>query len=484
MSAKEDISMADSKTDPKHLEQLSHDYESDLLLSGKDPRIKAIKRKTDLRICLVLGILYTMAAIDRVNLPNASVPHETPAQLVRQLTNILILVFFPFYICFQPPMTAIARKVGPRLFITFIVISWGIVMVCHGLVKTWRQMIALRCLLGMLEAGYFSTAAYLVSTWYIRREVATRNSAFYLFGSLLGGFGGILAYGLSHMNGVGGYSGWRWILIMEGVITVALGIPAYFLIVDFPEEAPKSWKFINEEESKLIVDRINLDRRDVVIPPFNMREYLSHGKDWKVWFFAINFCMTSVVNYAVAYFLPIVLRDELGFSVAQAQCLNAPCYVFAIILGVSLSRWSDKINLRAPFFLLNCFLEVIGVCVLGFAKPSGVRYFGAFLIVGPAFANIPFSLTYQANNILGQWKRAYCSALIVGAGGVGGIIGSLVFRTQDAPSYRPGLYSCLVAIFLCVVSMCTTTVYFYRQNKLQAEGKIIIEGEEGFRYTY
>lgn len=67
-------------------------------------------------------------------------------------------------------MIAIARKLRPRRFITFIVVTWGIVTVCHGLVSTWRQMLALRALLGILEAGYFSTAAYLVSTWYIRSK--------------------------------------------------------------------------------------------------------------------------------------------------------------------------------------------------------------------------------------------------------------------------------------------------------------------------
>lgn len=126
------------------------------------------------------------------------------------------------------------------------------------------------------------------------------------------------------MDGVAGRAGWRWIFIMEGIITIAMGLPAYVILVDFPEEASKSWKFLNEEQAALIVTRINLDRRDVETPPFNLRQYLSNGKDWKIWFFAINFGMTSVINYAVAYFLPIVLRDELGFSVAAAQCLNAP----------------------------------------------------------------------------------------------------------------------------------------------------------------
>lgn len=126
------------------------------------------------------------------------------------------------------------------------------------------------------------------------------------------------------MDGVAGKAGWRWILIMDGIITIALGIPAFLFIVDFPEQAAQSWKFLNEEEVKLVIARINADRRDVSTTPFNMKEYFGHAADWKLWFFAANFMLTSVVNYAVAYFLPIVLRDELGFSVAASQCLNTP----------------------------------------------------------------------------------------------------------------------------------------------------------------
>lgn len=126
------------------------------------------------------------------------------------------------------------------------------------------------------------------------------------------------------MDGVGGKAGWRWILIMEGIITIAMGIVAYIFIVDFPEKAANTWNFLTEEEVQLVIARINADRHDVVVPPFKLTEYLSHAKDWKIWFFAANFCLTSVINYSVAYFLPIVLRDELGFSVAAAQCLNTP----------------------------------------------------------------------------------------------------------------------------------------------------------------
>lgn len=108
-----------------------------------------------------------------------------------------------------------ARKIRPRRFLGFIVIGWGLVTVGQGLVKTWKAMLALRCILGILEAGYFSSCVYLVSTWYIRSscfsqpptahgwidslvgEVAKRNAVFYLSATFLSGFGGILAYGVS-----------------------------------------------------------------------------------------------------------------------------------------------------------------------------------------------------------------------------------------------------------------------------------------------
>ena len=107
-----------------------------------------------------------------------------------------------------------------------------------------------------------------------------------------------------------------------------------------------------------------------------------------------------------------------------------------MILGFSESWLSDKLNLRAPFFLFNTVLTMIGILVLGYAIPNGARYFGAMLVVAGAYANIPFCMTYLANNIVGQWKRAFASAVFVACSGMGGIIGTLTFRTQDKPDYK------------------------------------------------
>ena len=128
-------------------------------------------------------------------------------------------------------------------------------------------------------------------------------------------------------------------------------------------------------------------------------------------------------------------------------------------------------------------LQLITDMVQGYAKNHGVQYFGVFLVTAGSNANIPTCMAYQANNIRGQWKRAFCSASLVGLGGIGGIAGSLVFRTKDAPSYRPGIYAAIACNLLLIIIVSVLSVYFTICNRKQARGQKVIEGQEGFRYT-
>lgn len=133
----------------------------------------------------------------------------------------------------------------------------------------------------------------------------------------------------------------------------------------------------------------------------------------------------------------------MGFGTGESQCLVAPPYAFAGLVMMTTAFFSDKYKIRAPFIVLNSVLALIGLPLMGWAESNAVRYFGVFLTTAGANANVPAAMGYQANNIRGQWKRALCSATLVGLGGVGGIAGSLVFRSQDSPEYYPGIYACL-----------------------------------------
>lgn len=173
----------------------------------------------------------------------------------------------------------------------------------------------------------------------------------------------------------------------------------------------------------------------------------------------------------------------MDFSLAASQCLVAPPYVAAAIVMFSQAHYADKWHIRGPVIVFNAIIGLIGLPLLGFAKNNGVRYFGVFLATICANANVPAVLTYQANNIRGQWKRAFCSATLVGAGGVGGIIGSTVFREQDAPGYLPGIEACMIANGLCIIIVALLSIKFLHANQQAEKGHKMIESQIGFRYT-
>ena len=188
----------------------------------------------------------------------------------------------------------------------------------------------------------------------------------------------------------------------------------------------------------------------------------------------ILFC-SSTISYALAYFLPVILTQSLGFSVAVSQCLVAPPHIFGGIV-MFINGWAgDKYRIRGPIIIFNALLCIIGLPIIGFHSNSAVRYFAVFLVTAGANSNIPTAMSYQANNIRGQWKRAFASATFVSFGGFGGIAGSLVFRSEDAPTYRPGLYACMAcSVFIVIV----LTFAFRRLNAQADRGEKELECEE------
>jgi hypothetical protein len=128
---------------------------------------------------------------------------------------------------------------------------------------------------------------------------------------------------------------------------------------------------------------------------------------------------TKIQAYAIAFFLPIILLDGMGFSIAEAQCLVAPPYAFAALIMYGESWLGDKYRVRGPMIICNAVVSIVGLSLLGWTTSSAVRYFGVFLFCAPVQATVVMVMAFQANNIRGQWKRAFCSASLVGFGGVG-----------------------------------------------------------------
>ncbi|KAK2597409.1 hypothetical protein QQS21_005957 [Conoideocrella luteorostrata] len=468
------------------------DVDSDYGLSEKDQR--GIIRRIDRRLVLTVGAMYCVSLMDRTNMSAANIAGmSVDLELAvngGNKYNIANLVFFVTYIIFQPPSTVLVRAIGPRAHLAGITLLWGAVMIGMGFVKKFSELAALRAVLGLFEAGFFPSCVYLLSTWYTRYEVGKRYSVFYIVGCVASAFSGILAYGLMQLNGREGLRGWRWIFIIEGVLTCALATAGYWLLVDFPDSSRKSWNFLNLRERQWIVSRVQKDRGDAKVEPFQLSKFLRGGKDWKIWAYAMIFFGTTTMTYALAYTLPLILVANMGFSVGAAQCLVAPPYAFAGLFMYAMGWLGDKLRIRGPIIIANMTLCLIGLPIMGWASSAGVRYFGVFLVTAGANSNVPTVMSFQANNVRDQWKRAFCSATLVGFGGIGGICGSLVFREQDkATGYKPGIWACIACALVNVILVGVCDLEFLRKNKKADRGGITLEDDDndntatGFRYT-
>lgn len=286
---------------------------------------------------------------------------------------------------------------------------------------------------------------------------------------------------LQHLQGL---NGWQWIFIIEGVLTQVVAIGAWFLIIDFPDKAHRKG-LLTEREAGFVAQRIDLDRGDSKPDPLNFNRLGFHLKDFKLWVFALMFMSTTMPAYALAYFSPVIVRS-MGYSVGVTHLLGVPPVVFAVISSLLISWASDKYKKRAPAIAFQCIIGIVGLMMTAYCKGNIARYWGLFFGFAGCQGNIPSILAYQSNNIRMQSKRSVGSALQIGFGAIGGIMGSTVFRQQDAPRYIPGLWvtAGLQIFILCLLSLMTT--YFYIMNKKVDNGtlKTPLEGQPGFKFTY
>ena len=132
-------------------------------------------------------------------------------------------------------------------------------------------------------------------------------------------------------------------------------------MVDFPDRASESWNFLTERECQFIIRRVMRDRGDAEVPPFDFWSWAAAGRDWKVWAFGFSFFLNATVAYAISFFMPIILKQKMEFSLAASQCLVAPPYVLAAIQMYLLSVVGDRWHVRGPIILFNNVVSLVGV---------------------------------------------------------------------------------------------------------------------------
>jgi MFS family permease len=210
-----------------------------------------------------------------------------------------LTLYFIAYVIFEIPCNIILKRTTPKIWLPTLTIAWGIVATLIGVVHNMAGFFVVRFFLGITESGLFPGVCFYFSMWYKRKERQYRIALFFSAASLAGAFGGILAFGIAKMDGVGGYAGWRWIFILEGLLTIVVAIAAYGFIANYPDTA----KFLTEKERRFIVKRLAADSdatRNEVFTWLNVNKSLM---DPKCWLYGLAFHTMSLPLYTLSLFL-------------------------------------------------------------------------------------------------------------------------------------------------------------------------------------
>ncbi|KAE8148686.1 MFS general substrate transporter [Aspergillus avenaceus] len=448
---------------------------------------RTLRWKVDLRLCSIAGILCSLNLLDSGILSSASVTSMfSDLDLQGTRYSVSIFIFTIASVVFQLPCTVAVRLVGPRIWFASITFCFGLLTLCTAFVQTWQQLIALRVLLGMAMSGIYPGLTYLISTWYTRKEQQLRF-AFLQSGEVtVLATGTIVNYGLNHLDGRSGLRGWRWMFLVQGLITCVMGIATYWWMVDFPEKAHQSFCFLSEQETQLAIRRIEIDRNDVVPEPFSWRKVAVHFLDPKLYGFACMFFILNLVSTALAYFLPIILQSGMGFSSNAAIILSTPPYYWSVIPALFTSLVGDTYRLRGPMITFNALCLIAGFLMFGLPSSTqvAVRYIGTFLATGAYVSNWAALNAFMANNVVGQWKRATTAAAVSACNGLGGVAGSYIVRQQEAPQYQTAVWVSVGSHILMIVLVGVFTLSFYICNRQQKRGMRVLQDRANFRYTY
>ena len=282
-------------------------------------------------------------------------------------------------------------------------------MTLMGIVQNFRGLLLARLSLGVAEAGLYPGVAYYITLWYVREEAQFRQAMFFSAAIVAGAFSGLLAFAIAKMNGMGGYEGWRWIFILEGILTAVVAVVAFFTIYGFPSTAG----FLTEEEREWVIARLRYQgseksgRMVAESEGFRWRYMLDALTDWQVYLGLWMYWVIVCPLYMVALFLPSII-NELGYTSSTAQLLTVPIYITAAILAVIVAWFSDRNGQRSP--ILGCMTAIIigfVICIAPSAhgRVPGLVYAGIFIAVCGIYPAFPGNVTWDSNNLAGNYKR-------------------------------------------------------------------------------
>lgn len=368
---------------------------------------------------------------------------------------------------FEVPSNLVIKKIRPSRFLASISVIWGIIATLTGITQNYAGLLACRVLLGIVEAGLFPGFMTYLTLFYSKRELALRTGYLFSSAAISGAFGGLLGYGIGFMDGVSGLRGWRWIMILEGIPTVILGVATWFFLADEPENA----YYLSEEEKSLIASRRSRHvGQTASAQKFHWADVKEGCLDWKIYAFCVGQFGADTMLYGYSTFLPTIIKGMGSWTAPQVQALTIPCYAVGATVYLIIAWLSDRTQQRAIFVCIFSAVCVVGYGILISNSSSGVHYFGALFIASGLYVTVGIPLAWLASNLPRYGKRTLASGMQLTIGNVSGVMAPFLYKSSEKPRYVRGNAVTLALVGLSGLVYGMIWFTFSRINRRRAAG--------------
>lgn len=407
--------------------------------------------KAEKKLVPFIVLMYIFAFLDRANIGFAKQAFQVSTGVSDAAFALGAGIFFIGYAFFEVPSNILMHKFGARLWLSRIMITWGLVSAGFALVNTEFQFLVLRVLLGIAEAGFMPAIVYYFTLWFTEKKRSTIMGLFWMGPPLAFILGSPISGMLLDLHGFLGFEGWQWMFAIEGLLAAISGIFAFEFLIDSPAKA----KWLSDEERTALQTALDEENSHRTFEKVGALSVLINPK---VWYLAIICFMIQVVNYGLNFYLPTHVAGLLGAKVGtMVGFVSAIPWIFALVATVYLPRLSDKTGMRGSLAGIIIALSGIGY----FVSSTSIPLLGIAALCIVAIGNLACQPIFwtMPSRILTGIGAASGIAFINSMGNLGGFVApnlrvwaELIFNDPNAGLYALGI-SGFIATGLLLLSI-------------------------------
>ena len=390
-------------------------------------------RKAAWRLIPFMGLLYFVAFLDRVNIGFAALTMNADLGLTPHMFGFASGIFFIGYVLFEVPSNIVMERVGARLWIARIMLTWGLLSAGTAFVSSPNQLYVLRFLLGVAEAGFFPGMILYLTYWFPAAWRARILSAFMIALPVSSAIGNPVSSALLSLQAYG-LHGWQWMFLLEGVPAVLCGVAVLVFLRDGPNKA--AW-LTNEEREWL---RGELARERSTLTAQSSLAALSEPR---VWLLGLVYFGMVTSLYGLGFWLPQIVKGFGNLSNLEVGFVSAIPYAVGALTMYLWGRHSDRTGERTWHIALPAFVGAVGLVLSAYVSGTPLLALAALCVTAMGcYAALPVYWTLPTS-MLAAGAAAAGIALANSIGNIGGFLGPTLvgYITEATGSYSAGLFA-------------------------------------------